>query len=135
MTADVTALDNARRQLGFSHYDLWVRYISVGGNHDPEGGPRLTQRATHVQRHRPRPPRHRPERSLRSTPATAAHSHTANPEPSRASRDGYRTAPATRAAISLRVTTSVGLAASDDPTVTSKQLLATADAAMYRHKF
>ena len=41
----------------------------------------------------------------------------------------------TYAASSLRVTASVGLASSDNPTVTPEQLLAAADAAMYRHKF
>ena len=41
----------------------------------------------------------------------------------------------TYAASSLRVTASVGLASSDDPTVTPEQLLAAADAVMYRHKF
>ena len=34
MNADITALDNARRRLGLSHYDLWVRYLGVGGTHD-----------------------------------------------------------------------------------------------------
>jgi hypothetical protein len=27
-------LDDARRRLGLSHYDLWVRYIGVGGTRD-----------------------------------------------------------------------------------------------------
>ena len=37
MTADIVALDDARRLLGLSHYDLWVRYIGVGGIHDAHG--------------------------------------------------------------------------------------------------
>ena len=31
MIDDGEHLDAARRQLGLSHYDLWVRYIGVGG--------------------------------------------------------------------------------------------------------
>ena len=37
MTADIIALDDAHRLLGLSHYDLWVRYIGVGGTHDAHG--------------------------------------------------------------------------------------------------
>lgn len=31
MTADVDALDRARRQLGLSHYELWMRYLGLCG--------------------------------------------------------------------------------------------------------
>jgi hypothetical protein len=37
VTDDVVALDDARRRLGLSHYDLWVRYLGVGGTHDASG--------------------------------------------------------------------------------------------------
>ena len=31
---DTDRLDAARRQLGLTFHDLWVRYIGLGGNHD-----------------------------------------------------------------------------------------------------
>jgi hypothetical protein len=34
MNDDVNDLDHARRRLGLSFYDLWVRYTGVGGNDD-----------------------------------------------------------------------------------------------------
>ena len=37
MSGDVSDLEHARRQLGISLYDLWVRYIGVGGTHDAAG--------------------------------------------------------------------------------------------------
>lgn len=37
MTADVNDLDQARRRLGLSFYDLWVRYIGLGGHDDAFG--------------------------------------------------------------------------------------------------
>ena len=37
MTGDVGDLDHARRQLDLSLYDLWVRYVGVGGTHDAAG--------------------------------------------------------------------------------------------------
>ena len=37
MTADVNDLDQARRRLGRSSYDLWVRYVGLGGHDDAFG--------------------------------------------------------------------------------------------------
>ena len=37
VTADVNDLDQARRRLGLSFYDLWVRYIGLGGHDDAFG--------------------------------------------------------------------------------------------------
>ena len=37
MTVDVSDLDDARQRLGLSFYDLWVRYIGVGGSRDAHG--------------------------------------------------------------------------------------------------
>jgi len=37
VTSDVDDLEHARRQLGLSLYDLWVRYIGVGGSRDAFG--------------------------------------------------------------------------------------------------
>ena len=34
MMNDTDQLDAARRQLGLSFHDLWIRYIGLGGNHD-----------------------------------------------------------------------------------------------------
>jgi hypothetical protein len=34
VTDDGNDLDHARQRLGLSHYDLWVRYIGVGGTRD-----------------------------------------------------------------------------------------------------
>jgi hypothetical protein len=37
MTSDVEDLDLARRRLGLSHLDLWLRYIGLGGSRDADG--------------------------------------------------------------------------------------------------
>jgi hypothetical protein len=34
MTTEARHLDDARRRLDLSHYDLWVRYVGLGGNRD-----------------------------------------------------------------------------------------------------
>jgi len=34
MSTEVEDLDQARRQLGLSHYGLWVRYLGLGGTSD-----------------------------------------------------------------------------------------------------
>jgi hypothetical protein len=34
VTADPDGLDDARQQLGLSHYDLWLRYVGIGGTRD-----------------------------------------------------------------------------------------------------